>query len=311
MRYFFLKLGKGNSLADRFLGSAVAGELATVAVFYGMSSIVDCRSGKQGADARDFCLAADVSNRPLTRIIVIHRHLFYVLEPIGEIHDGAPEPNENGDLHTLKIMPVRIIGRRPLGDIPHLLASMGSNAWWIRGTFRSIGHDTVGMPRNWSRWEHQTAIEHTLGTTDISSHLHPEIEQRPALLLCLLSAVELETLVAKLGEEAGFFVPAYRGGTMKDIDIIACNDGTSDLGFGPLSVPARGHITIQVKSWMAKTPDHTDGSLLVALGLKPSERGRWRWDAETLWHTIQESTATRGWLKRSLHWLPVQVRDLI
>ena len=36
-----------------------------------------------------------------------------------------------------------------------------------------------------------------------------------------LSSVQLETLVVKIFEKNGAFIPAWRGGTLKDIDIIA------------------------------------------------------------------------------------------
>ena len=40
-----------------------------------------------------------------------------------------------------------------------------------------------------------------------------------------LSSVQLETLIVKIFEKNGAFIPAWRGGTLKDIDIIAKFEG--------------------------------------------------------------------------------------
>jgi hypothetical protein len=62
-----------------------------------------------------------------------------------------------------------------------------------------------------------------------------------------LSSVQFETLIAKLFEEQGCFVPAYRGGATQGIDIIAFNDSENEITVGHIGVPPGSPISIQVK----------------------------------------------------------------
>jgi hypothetical protein len=48
----------------------------------------------------------------------------------------------------------------------------------------------------------------------------PEVDSFEHYLRCL-SSMEFETLIAKIFEEQGYFVPAYRGGTLRRYDLFA------------------------------------------------------------------------------------------
>ena len=44
-----------------------------------------------------------------------------------------------------------------------------------------------------------------------------------------LSPIEFETLIAKLKEEEGYYVPAYKGGMLKDYDLICKKNGQQEM----------------------------------------------------------------------------------
>jgi len=301
MRYFFHKLGLGNSDVVKYLGHAQVEHVAKIAIFFGESTVDDCLAGKQGLDARDFCVSADPKNQSNTRIVITAFREFWVLQPIGRVELGEHVIAHDGQPCFLKTMLVEVLVRKPLKEVPHLLASMGSNAYWSRGTFREIGKPAPlkNETAEWPGWQHQVAIELQL----------PEPRRRvrwpapfPGHQLLFLSSVELETLVAKVFEEAGCFVPAYRGGMMADVDIIARNESELPVEVGFLRIMPGETLAIQVKSWMRKPERALPGVLLVSLNLHRDDRAD-HWNAEKLWFALGAAPHTTVWLHRSLAWL--------
>ena len=95
-------------------------------------------------------------------------------------------------------------------------------------------------------------------------------------------------------EEAGCFVPAYRGGAIKDIDIFARNVQSTDVSVGHLHVSAGSAISIQVKrSTNMKNPPSGCNYLISLDG-----------DANWIVDYIAGRNETKSWLKHSLSWLP-------
>jgi len=120
-------------------------------------------------------------------------------------------------------------------------------------------------------------------------------------LLECLGSVELETLVAKVFEAAGCFVPAYRGGCIQDVDLFAHNYRAVDIELDGLVVPAGERISIQVKgtSRLNACPDGV--GCLIALDAPQSPRcfgENWLFTRAAYFPEVAE------WLKLSLSWLP-------
>jgi hypothetical protein len=114
------------------------------------------------------------------------------------------------------------------------LAGINSNAYIGRGTFREITH--IGN------------IYAICATLRIP---YPNLDTSKTYfqkLLGCLSSVELETLTAKIFEANGCFVPAYRGGTIKDIDLFIHNHSNNSIDLDGLILPSNSRKTIQVKS---------------------------------------------------------------
>ncbi|MEO7699619.1 MAG: hypothetical protein ABIZ04_10375 [Opitutus sp.] len=300
VRYFFHKLGYGNSEVRKYLGHAQPGEAGNIAIFFCESSVAECRAGKKGRDASEFCVAGDPENHAQIRVVIVAHREFWVLQPSGPVVEGESFIGRDGQPDRIKLMPITVLARKPITAIPHLLASMASNAYWSRGTFREIGRAApdTGGGETWDGWQHQLAIE--LQLPDSIRQLSCPALRQGALLL-FLSSVELETVVAKVFEEAGCFVPAYRGGNMADVDILAHNDSAKEIIIGDRALAPGTSLAIQVKSWMRQPPRVVDGILSVSLNLHRKDKGK-GWDASHLWQLIERSPQTLAWLQRSLAW---------
>jgi hypothetical protein len=116
-----------------------------------------------------------------------------------------------------------------------------------------------------------------------------------------LSSVEFETLVAKIFEESGCFVPAYRGGTMAGADLFAHNKSDSRISIGGLVIEPEASMSIQVKLKAHAKPLPSGIDLIVAGDAKetPNSLGS-KW----LQTALKNSPNTARWLKSSIDWLP-------
>lgn len=212
------------------------------------------------------------------RIICLYAGKLYILVPTGEVifwkseeDFGYASPGE-----YVKLLPVDILSQHSFSEIPLILSSMSASAYYYMGTFREISD-----PGNIK------ALQSIVGepVDDISS---------PVELIQCLSSVEVETLVAKLFEESGCFVPAYRGGVLKDVDIIAKNTSENSIRILENIIPPGESVSIQVKRVGGKKQDG-DGCDIFISAFR---------DAEKLLDTVIASESTKSWLANSLDWLP-------
>jgi hypothetical protein len=106
--------------------------------------------------------------------------------------------------------------------------------------------------------------------------------------------------VAKLLEEAGLFVPAYKGGFMKDIDLMATNDSNEAIDLGGLHVPSRMTRTIQVKLHAEKL-DLARGNADFLITGSPSNQSAC-FGRDWLNAQLNKSPRTSDWFHRSTKW---------
>jgi hypothetical protein len=125
-------------------------------------------------------------------IVVAHEGDVWLLRPSGKVEFVKSTVGYKEEGGFVKLLPVEILKRVSLADVPHVLASIGANRYYSSGCSREISG--IGNIR---------AIQSVLGL-EIA---RPTVPGLQAVLECL-SSVELETLVARLFEEAGLFVPA-------------------------------------------------------------------------------------------------------
>ncbi len=286
MRFFYLKLGKGNSLAVSWLaGNNPLGRPAAV-IFFGPCTIDDIRNGRTDSQAKNFYESSLVEDQNKTVMVVIGQGQAWFLRSAGElIEHEDPSDSEN----LWKIMPVEIISHKSLDQIPPVLAGINANTFLSQGTYREI-----------KSWGNIKAIHCALGIDLPSEHTKDENCDMRHLLECL-GSVELETLVAKLFEAAGCFVPAYRGGCIQDVDLFAHNYRAVDIELDGLVVPAGERISIQVKgtSRLSACPDAV--GCLIALGAPQSPRC---FGENWLFRRVASFPEVAEWLKLSLSWLP-------
>jgi len=290
MRFFHLKLGNGNELASVWLDEAnnPLGKPAAV-IFFGRCTIEDLKSGKCDSQASDFYKCSLPDNRKNTIMVVVGQGKVWFLRPAGSIESHDPSTPEQESEHIWKMMPGEIICTKAAKDVPPVLAGINANAWLSRGTFREL--------RNWGNVK---AVCASAGIPIPSEQLQAS-NCNPSQLLECLSSVELETLVAKLFESADCFVPAYRGGCIRDIDLFVHNDGDKEVALGALRIRPKSRVSVQVKGWtdLKKCPAEVD--YLIGLDLPVSDKC---FDGDWLLRQVRQKQRVKDWLMRSMNWLP-------
>lgn len=192
-------------------------------------------------------------------------------------------------------MPITLIGKEKLhvSEVPYILASMRSNQAFSRGTFREIDRNKylgniAAIQSATKQWEKDFVIDP---------------------LLCL-SSVELETLIAKIFEAYGCFVPAYRGGMLDHVDLFV--SPKSNLSLMGMKLERDQKYCIQIKlssaksdsslmQWLKRSKQHLLITLTNEELFHEQHFGR-KWLQQAL--NKPEAIAVKFWLQHSLDWLP-------
>jgi hypothetical protein len=149
---------------------------------------------------------------PEARLVTIDKKI-WIYKIIGQIKYESTDAivQKKSDQISEKIVSkyyeVEIIKTLDIVDVPYILASMKTNQAFSRNTFTMIDEKKYGG--------NIAAIKFLIG----------ELNDFKIDPLKTLSSVQLETLVVKIFEKNGAFIPAWRGGTLKGIDIIAKFEG--------------------------------------------------------------------------------------
>jgi hypothetical protein len=195
--------------------------------------------------------------------------------------------------HIPKIMHVRVLESLRVARVPHVLATLPCNQYFTRGTCREI-HD----------WGVIQAIKHCLGRKIDTLKL----SESPYKLMELLSPYELETLVFLILRSEGLFVPAWRGGTQKDIDIIGINREYREIKIGTdhqVTFPPKGKrnwLTFQVKRGNVGQPSEADYTIATDFDGNNDKILTAKWLLQQIKTPTQRET--REWLLNSLDWVP-------
>ena len=308
MNYYYLKIGEGNVLASDWLsGKNTLGKPAAV-IFFDLheEAAYVAKSKDLKSQARDFYECGLTANRENSRFVVIFDGNIWILKPAGGVQFLRPKPEDTGGESLLrKAMPVDVLATINLSEAPLLLAGMPADQYLCRGTFRRIGH-----------WGNLKALDMVLKKAckiepDANADHWKEKDQTADQLLECLGSTGLETLVARIFEEAGCFVPARTGGSMKDIDLFAHNDRAESLTVGPakgepIVIEAGKRISLQVKMW-PKGKDREKSPIVDAL-VGIDVKGPATFDSKWILATAKRYPATKQWLARSLDWLPQDFR---
>jgi hypothetical protein len=257
MRYYYLKIGKHNSLVEPLLVNykKYGFKNPSAAIFFGNCTLDDLKNEKENVDEQAINFYKWCDGKIKALAIVVSNSKIWILEPITggmemiELNEFLKNvPYEHGSTDDIvKLSPVNVLFTDVLKNIPVVLANIGANQYLSQGTFRKIEERYFG---------NILAIESLLrknGIINTFSYFGSSEEVTFEKILTCLASIELETLIAKLLEENKLFVPAYFGGTMKDIDLFAYNKSNESIELDELIVKPRDRISMQIKG-ILQTP---------------------------------------------------------
>jgi hypothetical protein len=311
---FFAKKSKSQTAASYWLE-----EKSQAPIFYSNLSLQDIETksakftgwGNSRSEISNFFKigSQSIDEQLKNTFVTIDEGFVWLYRPRGTIQEAIGEEHSAEFLGQQvigvpKAIPIHILSRRHVRDVPLVLSSMKSNQWMSRGTFREIDAKRPGTYVG-----NIAAIQFALDDWQAGFKVDP---------LSCLSSLEFETLIAKLFEEHGCFVPAYKGGFLRDIDLLVQADRDLDIAGLKIS-SSRKCLSLQLK--MEVSPqlllaDHvsyaiglnSDESLhkFRKLDLKNTDRcfGR-SW----IRRALGESPQTLSWAERLLEWLPHQNRS--
>ena len=321
VQYYFTKIGPGNALAAPLLEDRRMGTQAIAGFFRGVR-LPEIRDHVGDQRPRFSYQALDLYRWATGELqgyaINLAQGIFRVLAPAGEMYEVERDLFEKSvgpTPHTddvPKLVPVHEVYRERMTHIPTLLTQINANRRLSSSTFKVITDD----------FGNNFAIDYLLfkgGLLEGYPRSTPETRTIQHLLLCL-GANELISLVARILEEQGLYVPAPNGGFVKNVDLFAYNDSPRTLDIAGLRVPGRsafrsGAITLQVKGISTDTRPEVSPEVdyLVQLNAELPDRdtptedvpsaGR-VFNAEWIETMLRRSPNTRRYLNRLLRWVP-------
>lgn len=326
VKFLYLKLGRGNCLAEYWLSKNNVFKKPAAAIYFRDITAEKCRellhmSEKEIKERHgwvpdvnaidEFIKAGDNAGKTgvqRTMFVTIGRGRVYIYEPEGHVFDmpdkkykeydddlskediTAEKVRHEGEIKNIpKIMYVKNVKTDEVKNVPHVLATLPCNQYYSRHTCREIND-----------WGAIQAIKYCLKQqVDTPENVHE--------LMRLLSPYELETLVFLILRNAGLFVPAWRGGTQKDIDIIGRNLNDSQIKIPPVTFRPKTSLTFQVKRGKVKKHSEiADRTVATDFNGKNDKI----LTAEWLLKQIKTQPDTKKWFLNSLSWIP-NVNSLI
>jgi len=310
MKYYNLNIKIPNSqtsLAEVWLRQRKAAP-----IFFGTSTPEELMAGKARYNTKAMNEAKEFislnSSSDHVRIVTIDSGFVWIYKIVGKLEFGGKyefdidKPQEEKVIP--KYYPIEMIDEISITvDTPYILAAMKSSQAFARGTFTEINKNGRKYDGNIA------ALRCVLNETAGMPSIDP--------FRCL-SSVELETLVAKIFEARGAFVPAYRGGVLKDVDVLVDLKDVDQVEFPGL---VGGSIEVQVKIDISEARDvaslkqflENTSHILITAERSPHpklkqyhDQGRYK-TSQWLHDQVEKLPEVRAWFERSLKWLPKNV----
>ena len=187
---------------------------------------------------------------------------------------------------------IKLLKKIKIVECPLVLATIKSNTRLTMGTFKSIEDPNNPESHMNSYFGNIKAMEYILkGKKEKIT-----VDSFAEYMECL-SPIEFETLIAKLKEEEGYFVPAYKGGMLKDYDLICKKDGRQE--------------NIQIKLNLSKdTYNKYKKKGLIIYCVSKSEKivdpTVTIYDWQDIEKLINKSPNTKKWLSQTLDWVYIK-----
>ena len=241
------------------------------------------------------------TNKGLSRLVTIDSGFIWIYKIIDEDRFGKEFQfiyNKTGEDVIPKYYPIEVIKKIEISKAPYILAAMKSSQAFARGTFTEINKNNSKYSGNIA------AIKSVLNDLN-NFKINP--------FRCL-SSVELETLIAKIFEEHGSFVPAHRGAILKDVDLFVDIDNADSKIKKQFNLFNK--ISIQVKIDISESTDITDlkkflqtkSNFLITAeetyNLSLIEFKNQYLNIQWLQEQLNVLPNTNQWFNKSLDWLP-------
>lgn len=187
---------------------------------------------------------------------------------------------------------IKLLKKIKVLECPLVLATIKSNTRLTRGTFKSIEDPNNPESHMNSYFGNIKALEYILK----GKKENVSVDSFAEYMECL-SPIEFETLIAKLKEEEGYFVPAYKGGMLKDYDLICRKDGQQE--------------NIQIKLNLTKDTYNKykkKGLIIycVSKSVKIVDSTVTIYDWKDIEKQINKSPNTKKWLSQTLDWVYIK-----
>ena len=329
MYYFYIKLGKSNSLLSYWLeleGKKNPYNHPCIAIYFFNVSIEEYRNIKSPEDLKSLKKKHNIQEEKLDynrsfrqqiqpfiqlgktnemKFITIERRIIYLLKPISEAEDMPDYMIEqyHNDLESINLNKKEIdelknslakvrkveILKICEKNIPQILLTLNTVRYLNSGTFRKIN------PKKFIGV--YPAIDKLLGHENVPIK-KLEFEE----ILELLSPHQFETLIFLMLTNAEIFSPAWRAGALPDIDITGINYSNSNvitLGNPPIKFPPKEEKKFQVKRKRRQKHYESADYTIAISSLGTDERIK---TADWLFPVIMNQDRTREWLEHSLQW---------
>ena len=279
MEYFLLNINMDKeSKVDYWIN-----ERKFAPIFYGMNTINQIINGEttlkrnQFRDASLFVKTFENKNNDATILSIGEEHI-YIYRQDGKLKELENYVQEGKTKGIVKGFQVKIIEKILIKQCPLVLVTIKSNKHMSLGTFKKISSKQKGK----SYFGNIKAIEYFISEKKIQ-----KANNFMEYLFCL-SSLEFETLIAKMFEEEGYFVPAYKGGFIKNFDLFCTkNDKT---------------ISLQIKLEMHEEyyNDCTDLYYCIINNTVSTDKIKtWK----NIEHELKSCPKTMEWLKKTLYWI--------
>ena len=187
---------------------------------------------------------------------------------------------------------IKLLKKIKVVECPLVLATIKSNTRLTMGTFKSIEDPNNPDSHMNSYYGNIKALKYILH----DKKEKVSVDSFAEYMECL-SPIEFETLIAKLKEEEGYFVPAYKGGMLKDYDLICKKDNQQE--------------NIQIKLNLSKdTYNKYKKKGLIIYCVSKSEKivdpTVTIYDWQDIEKLINKSPNTKKWLSQTLDWVYIK-----
>jgi len=272
MEYYLLNINrKGLNCVDEWIK-----EKQIAPIFYGNYTIDQIINQVQEfpPDAYSFIEIFSKNNENAIIFSIGNSNIyFYKQKEIIKEYDQYKDDRYDDLVKGFKI---ELLKEIEIKKCPLVLITIKSNRYMSSGTFKRI-NELNGK----SYSGNIKAIEYLL------SGNKPEIKSFEDYLFCL-SSLEFETLIAKIFEEKGYYVPAYKGGFIKNFDLFCKKNNNIES------------LQIKLNLKNEHYNEYTDIYYCITSEIKDKKNIRtWK----EIKSEMEECKKTKEWLEETLNWV--------